>query len=412
MANAKRNQSVQMGQHGFLQLPPQPVLENILNRLQDAKDVAKAQCVCKEFYHAGNNIRSLRLKVTRLRLTHQYCDSSDWFLRDQSPSLMMKKGLVQLHVKVEPIPQERNHVSEDEFFFSYSPMSDPSILMAWLPRVGHTLRHLSMKDDNVRTAMRLPSDIVYYLSRYCHQLKTLNLANMYIDISDCELFDSVTSLTLSCVRVKGNLHLINDIMPRLQHLAYGVSSDVASNLEVLELPKVTPIWSESGLKELKFQHWNIPVIGYLIDRNRTLMKIFWDIPPNKLFKEDIPYLVSNISKLHECGALEVLSVGPGLWRCMEKGVETLKRMKKWPSMNHLILHMIQVELDIIPAMTVLRMFLRPSVKHLTVYVCTSSMVKLDELKPAIEAVVSCRHQQIILKILTYDQSLDLSCFSF
>ncbi|KAG0611242.1 hypothetical protein M758_7G125800 [Ceratodon purpureus] len=383
---------VQMGQHGFLQLPPQPVLENILNRLQDAKDVAKAQCVCKEFYHAGNNIRSLRLKVTTNVSNHQYY------------SLMTKKGIVQLHVEVEPIPQERN-VFEALIF-------SPSFLMAWLPRVGHTLRHLSMKDNNVRTAMKLPSNIVYYLSCYCHQLKTLNLANMYIDISDCELFDSVTSLTLSCVRVKGNLHLINDIMPRLQYLAFGVSSDVASNLKVLEPPKVTPIWSECGLKELKFQHWSIPVIRNLIDKNRTLKKIFWDIPPNKLFEEDIPYLVSNISKLHECGALETLSIGPGLWHCMDKGVETLKSMEKWPSMNHLILHMVQVELDIIPAMTVLRMFLRPSVKHLTVYVCTSSMVKLDELKPAIEAVVSDRCQQIVLKISTYDQSLDLSCFSF
>lgn len=303
-------------------------------------------------------------------------------------------------------------------------------------------------------------------------MKTLDLRNMYVDTSDCEVMPSMLSLTWRCVKViAGALQDINEIMPKLQTLAllgvFGVESAtltfqdmkvlclglsttakevvmdlpkleklqlkmqcpqkltiraitlkyIAFNLEVMEPCKVE-LRCLDGLQELLYGASSFTTLSSIIDWNPNLKKLFLDIPCMALAEDgrflgvlrDVPLILPSFTKLHECKHLEVLNIGPGLWYCMETNVETLTSTEKWPCMSHQILHMIPQNLN--PAMSVLRLLLRPSVKKLVIYVHTSSPVKFERLKPVIEGIVADCEQQIDLTISTWTMSLNFSCFSF
>lgn len=303
------------------------------------------------------------------------------------------------------------------------------------------------------------------------RLKTLDLRNMFIDTSNCEEMPTMVSLTWRCVKVTGGaLQDINSIMPNLQTLAllgvFGVERGdlnfqeikvlclglstpakdvlmdlpkleklqlkmqcpqqlvikaynlkyVAFNLEVMEPSKVE-LKCSAGLQELLYGASSFITLSSLIDKNPHLKKIFLDIPCMALGDDgrflgvlkDVPLMLPNFSKVHECGTLEVLNIGPGLWYCMETNVETLA-LDKWPSMIHLILHMIPQNLD--PVIKVLRMLLSISVKSLTIYVHTSSPVKLDELKIFTPELLAIRNNSFDICFKTWTKSLDFSCFSF
>jgi hypothetical protein len=283
--------------------------------------------------------------------------------------------------------------------------------------------------------------------------------------NDCEKMNLMASLTLRCVKVVGNaLQHINDRMPNLQSLvlldvsgaeggiltfqhmkvlSLGLSTPardvvmslpkleklqlkmqcpqmliieapllqyVAFNLEVLE-PSIVDFKSMIGLRELMYRASSFIALKDLIFKNVLfLKKVFLDIPSMILDEDNIPWMLQDFSKLHFCGALEILSIGPGLWRCMEMDGETLASLEEWPSMSHLILHIIPQNVD--STIRALRMLLRPSVSSLTIYVHTSSPIKLDDLTPAFQEVVSDVEQHINDLLLPWTKSLDLSCFSF
>ena len=209
-------------------------------------------------------------------------------------------------------------------------------------------------------------------------LKTLDLRNMFIDTSDCEEMPSMISLTCRCVKVTGGaLQDVNYVMPKLQTLAllgvFGVERGnlkfqemkvlclglstpakdivmhlpkleklqlkmqcpqsliikahnlkyVAFNLEVLE-PSKLELGCMAGLQELLYGASSFLTLSSFVARNPRL-KIFLDIPCMALGEDgrflgvlkDVPLMLPNFSKLHECGALEVLNIGPGLWNGME-----------------------------------------------------------------------------------------------
>ena len=295
---------------------------------------------------------------------------------------------------------------------------------------------------------------------------------MFIDTSDCIEMPAMVSLTWRCVKVTGGaLEDINNIMPKLQTLAllgvFGVERGnlsfvdmkvlclglstpakdivmnlpkleklqlkmqcpknliinaatlkyVAFNLEVLESSNVE-LKCNAGLQELLYGASSFVTLSNLVGKNPNLKKIFLDIPCMALGEDgrflgvlkDVALLLPNFSKLHKCGALDVLNIGPGLFYSMETNVDMLATEEKWPSMSRLILHMIPQNLD--HAIKVLQKLLRPSVKFLTIYVHTSSAVKLDKIKPVIEAIVSGCEQRVEDNFSTWTKSLDFSCFSF
>ncbi|KAG0601366.1 hypothetical protein M758_11G104800 [Ceratodon purpureus] len=498
MTSPEENMSEKMRQTSSIQSAPQYLLEDIINRLEDARIIANVQLVCKDFWGAGNRVRSLRFIV--LDVYHERARTIDVSslrtgilgqsnggeastsrdpqyggpqlrFKDQLVKILEKKHfLVQLRVEVESKLQAKT-VPEDEKRRTDFWISDPYFVKKWIPSMKLTLEHLCIVDYGQQAIMRR-STIIKILSENCKRLKTLDLRNMFLDTADCVEMPSMLSLTWRCVKVTGGaLQDINNIMPKLQTLAllgvFGVERGnltfidmkvlclglstpakdiemnlpkleklqlkmqcpqkliinasilkyVAFNLEVMEPSKVE-LKCMAGLQELLYGASSFITLSNLVDKNPSLNKIFLDIPCMALGEDgrflgvlkDVPLMLPNFSKLHKCGALEVLNIGPGLWHCMETNVETLATEETWPSMSRLILHMIPQSLE--PAIRVLQILLRPSVKFLTIYVHTSSSVKLENLKPNIEEIVSIRQQHVEVKFFPWTKSLDFSCFSF
>ena len=176
---------------------PQHVLEDILERLQDARHIAKAKLVCKEFWEAGNNVRSLRFVVldecherarnrVEKRSTLRWPMSGnqasvsdgggsnsagssqhvhDGGFKTQMVEILKMHDLVQLRVEIESKLQAKT-VPEDERQRTDFWMSDPWFLMKWLPGMGSTLQHLSIVDYGQQAIMRR-SSIVRILSQSC-----------------------------------------------------------------------------------------------------------------------------------------------------------------------------------------------------------------------------------------------------
>lgn len=171
-----------------------------------------------------------------------------------------------------------------------------------------------------------------------------------------------------------------------------------------------------GLQELLYGATSFVTLSHLIEKNlKNLEKIFLDIPCMALAEDgrflgvikDTPLQLPSFSQLHRCENLQVLNIGPGLWFSMETQVQELLAKEKWPSMRSLILHMIPHDME--AAIIVLQKLLRPSVLSLVIFIHTSSPMTLELMTPRIKDVVG---QDFNLKILSWDKSLDFSCFSF
>ena len=184
-----------MGQSSSLQrMPPQHLLEDIVNRLEDAKYIAKVQLVCKELRDAGNRVRSLRfivlevyhdrarnidLRSLRTGISLGKTDAGESSssqdmqhgepllkFKDQLLKILEKKlCLVQLRVEVEPKLQAKT-VPEDEKRRTDFWISDPYFLKKWLPSMKLTLEHLCIVDYGQQAIMRR-STIIKILSENC-----------------------------------------------------------------------------------------------------------------------------------------------------------------------------------------------------------------------------------------------------
>lgn len=170
---------------------PVYVLEDIFNRLEDAKLIATAQLACKDFWDAGNHVRSLRLTV--LETYHARArnvfdlrslrsgipdggeSSSSQDTRDGKPKVKFKDQMVQilikkcyiiqLRIEVEPKLQSKT-VPEDEKRRTDFWISDPYYLKKWLPAMGSTLEHICLVDYGQQAIMRR-SSIIRLLSQIC-----------------------------------------------------------------------------------------------------------------------------------------------------------------------------------------------------------------------------------------------------
>ncbi|XP_024403653.1 F-box/LRR-repeat protein At4g29420 isoform X2 [Physcomitrium patens] len=257
----------------MLQLPV-PIVEDILDRVGDAKDILNVQLVCKYFWGIGENIRSVRIVV--LNRFHERARRSTGSLAlEEKPSiagspesltdapksastikhkivkfLENKLRLEQLHIEIEPMLQAKS-VPEDERRRDDFWMSDPGFLNQCVARAGSRLQHLCVVDYGQQAIMR-KSSILRIVSQSCEllvkpslfevqlgepsnifcgwvctlwcspgkHLRVMDLRNAFIDTTDCEIMASMTSLTLRCVKVNGSaLQDINATMPKLQTLA-------------------------------------------------------------------------------------------------------------------------------------------------------------------------------------------------
>lgn len=175
----------------MLQLPV-PIVEDILDRVGDAKDILNVQLVCKYFWGIGENIRSVRIVV--LNRFHERARRSTGSLAlEEKPSiagspesltdapksastikhkivkfLENKLRLEQLHIEIEPMLQAKS-VPEDERRRDDFWMSDPGFLNQCVARAGSRLQHLCVVDYGQQAIMR-KSSILRIVSQSCELL--------------------------------------------------------------------------------------------------------------------------------------------------------------------------------------------------------------------------------------------------
>lgn len=233
---------------------PLYILTEILNRVEDAVDISKCQLVCKDFRDAGKSVRSLRILVLNdyhenarssihmksLSLAESSTAGSSNTKKVGGPTLPIKemivrflKGkdcLLQLRLEIDPKLQAKS-VREDERQKTDFWMSDHRFLKQCVNPFASTLQHLCIVDYGQQSIMR-KSSIMSILSVTCNRLKTLDLRNMFIDMSDCHRMTSLTSLTWRCVKVNGAaLRNVKDSMTNLSTLALlGVFGAEGGNL--------------------------------------------------------------------------------------------------------------------------------------------------------------------------------------
>jgi hypothetical protein len=305
-------------------------------------------------------------------------------------------------------------------------------------------------------------------------LQHLELRNMYLDTSDLEVLPKVQSLTLRCIKMTDkSLTEINRAMPALVTLAlvsvFGVQEARISspNLQVLclglstsaktvdlDLPTCTKLQLKMtcpdalrvcapqlayvavcmekrddavvefdnvhNLKELLFGASHFHTLSKLMLTNRSLEKLFLDVPCMSLGEDgkwegvldQIPRALPDIDALRDsCPALHTLSVGPGLWHSMEEAFiadPELATFRRWPALSKLIVHMVVQSLE--PSVAVLQCLVAavPSLDCLQVYVHLDSPVDL----PLFGAVCRERIGGQSLQLGTWKRSLNFACFSF
>jgi hypothetical protein len=175
----------------------------------------------------------------------------------------------------------------------------------------------------------------------------------------------------------------------------------------------------SNLKELLFGASHFFTLTKLIRNNPLLEKVFLDVPCIALGDDgkwegllpDVPLMTPDIKELEaSCPCLHTLSIGPGLWHSLEDGFENkheLAMFNKWPSLKHLIVHMVVQKMD--TCLSVLRLIFAavPSLETLEIYVHADSPVDVEQFLLACD-----QHIHFSFRSGKWKKGLNFSCFSF
>ena len=179
---------------GYLRELPLYLIEDILNRVEDARYIALAQLLGKDWWEAGKHVRSLRFVV--LDMYHEWvrdtgsASSSEsdgagpstsgsrqsypgrrWGKTFKEQFVMIvknKDSIIQLRIEVEGKLQSKT-VPEGERRRTDFWLTDPWFLRQWLPGMGATLQHLCIVDYGQQAIMRR-SSIIKILSQSCEYL--------------------------------------------------------------------------------------------------------------------------------------------------------------------------------------------------------------------------------------------------
>ncbi|CAM6059070.1 unnamed protein product [Sphagnum tenellum] len=459
---------------GLEEVLPECLVVEIMNRVQDARELAKCCVVSKGLRQAVQNV----LFVQLICLKKYYMEARTGplvrvpFKQAVMNMVQQVKRIEHLKLEIEP-EMQANPFQKDEIHLKDFWLSEPYFVIAWAQAVGPSLQHLSLVDYG-QQAIMCTTPIIRILAETCPLLKTLELRNMFLDTRDCPVLPHMTGLTLRCIKMMGKgLTDINKCMPALNMLAvvsvFGVEeakitseymqvmclglSTKAKTVE-LNLPNVCKLqlkmacpdslWVSapslayvavcmekregalvefekiSNLKELLFGASHFCTLTRLIRNNPLLGKVFLDVPCMELGDDgrwegvlpDVPLMIPDMKELDaSCPCLHTLSIGPGLWYSLETGFENKpnegEMFKKWPSLKHLIVHIIVLKMD--TCLSVLRLISAavPSLQTLEIYIHADSPVDADHV------LLECEeHIAFPFKSGKWKKSLSFSCFSF
>jgi hypothetical protein len=137
----------------------QDVADAIFSHMEDARDIARARCVCTGFNEAGKYVRSLGY-VYRASENEEQPMPKIW--QGMAQDLGSKLRVVQLRVEIELKLQSKSIPAEEQALL----LSNPRQLKKWVPSTGDTLQHLCIIDYGQQAIMK-KSSILKILSRHC-----------------------------------------------------------------------------------------------------------------------------------------------------------------------------------------------------------------------------------------------------
>jgi hypothetical protein len=174
----------------------------------------------------------------------------------------------------------------------------------------------------------------------------------------------------------------------------------------------------SNLQELLYGASNFLALSKLVKGNWFLNKLFLDIPCMALGEDgkwlgalkDVMLNIPSFETLQvQCPNLAILNIGPGLWHSMETNIEEVKKLKRWPPVKTLILHMIpQMLATSVTLLNKLRTEMHETLVNLEINIHTSSPVAGIEFIKTIQDSV----RELNFKWKPWTKSLDFSCFTF
>jgi hypothetical protein len=251
---------------------PVEVLSDIINRVEDARDLANCMATSKALSDAVKQVNTLHLVCLKhyydlarerfpIRPPCSYLESEEdehcyemasssqdscCAGRHYTPSprhcsssssehhvplirhVSFKSACLNMLTHVNDVERLRievdqemqaNQLIKEEIHMVDFWLSEPMFVRKWTSACGHSLQHLTLVDYGQQAIMR-QTPILRILSETCRSLKTLELRNMYLDTTDVASLPSLTSLTLRCIKMTDNsLTDINTALPSLQTLA-------------------------------------------------------------------------------------------------------------------------------------------------------------------------------------------------
>lgn len=207
-----RNMQRELKTYSCLMQPlPQPILDDIVNRVGDAKDIAVIETASKDLLGAGRNVTSLRLVCLKTyhdrardegeRIAEEFSAKTEGrsgqtggrgeastsgssqvsenekekeeplLFRDLVIKVVkQKRNLIQVRIEIESKLQSKI-VPEKERRRTDHWLTDPHHLNKWIPFVSRTLEHLCIVDYGQQAIMRRTS-ILKILSNECEYFLT------------------------------------------------------------------------------------------------------------------------------------------------------------------------------------------------------------------------------------------------
>ncbi|CAK9211508.1 unnamed protein product [Sphagnum troendelagicum] len=215
------------------------VADAIFSHMEDARDIARARCLCKSLNEAGKYVKKVGY-VYRASENEGQPMPKIW--QGMVQDLRRKLFLVQLRIETDPKLQSKSVPAEEQALL----LSNPCQLKKWVPSTGNTLQHLCIIDYGQRAIMKT-SSILEILSRNCKRLKTIDLRNMSIHTKNCEQMPPLRSFSLDCVTINSDaFNDISDKMGFLQTLAMRGVSGIQTGC--LSLPQLKVLWLELSTK--------------------------------------------------------------------------------------------------------------------------------------------------------------------
>jgi hypothetical protein len=274
--------------------------------------------------------------------------------------------------------------------------------------------------------VKMNEDALDNISKKMENLQTLALLGVFGIQSGCL---SSSQLKVLCLGLSTKAGVVKLDLPNLLKLQLKMACPeelcisaptlkfVAFNLEVYKYSQISFL-NMSNLQELLYGASNFLALSKLVKGNCFLNKLFLDIPCMALGEDGkwlgaLKEVMLNIPSFEtlrvECSNLAILNIGPGLWHSMETNIEEVKKLKRWPPVKTLILHMIpQMLATSVTLLNKLRTEMHETLVNLEINIHTSSPVTGIEFVETIQDGVS----DLNFKWKPWTKSLDFSCFTF